>query len=128
MADRHTGQPVDCSLQPQLRSESRGGRAHRRCDPVCPRSPVGDRAVRRRRASRTRPLGRFDAVQLRYRRNHAVVSGRFTQITEMPDDWKQELAVAVAGPVVSVVLGAICYEYIKLSVAKMYYKIYRINI
>jgi Zn-dependent protease/CBS domain-containing protein len=35
--------------------------------------------------------------------------GGIAQLTELPDDWKQELAVAIAGPIVSVILGAICY-------------------
>jgi len=35
--------------------------------------------------------------------------GGVAQLTEMPEDWKQELAIAVAGPVVSVALGAISY-------------------
>ena len=35
--------------------------------------------------------------------------GGVAQFTEMPEDWKIELQVAVAGPVVSVALGAISY-------------------
>ncbi|MFC7075039.1 CBS domain-containing protein [Haloarcula halophila] len=35
--------------------------------------------------------------------------GGIAQLTEMPDDWKQELAIAVAGPVVSVLLGVLSY-------------------
>ena len=35
--------------------------------------------------------------------------GGVAQLTEMPEDWKQELAIAVAGPVVSVALGAASY-------------------
>jgi len=35
--------------------------------------------------------------------------GGVAQLTEMPEDWKQELAIAVAGPVVSVALGAVSY-------------------
>ena len=35
--------------------------------------------------------------------------GGVVQLTEMPEDWKQELAIAVAGPVVSVALGAASY-------------------
>lgn len=68
-------------------------------------------------------IGLFVGVVL-HELGHSVVSMRYgydidaitlwflggvAQITEMPEDWKQELAVAVAGPVVSVVLGAISY-------------------
>ncbi|WP_284006564.1 site-2 protease family protein [Haloarcula pelagica] len=35
--------------------------------------------------------------------------GGIAQLTEMPDDWKQELAIAVAGPIVSVLLGGLSY-------------------
>ncbi|WP_324665088.1 site-2 protease family protein [Haloarcula sediminis] len=35
--------------------------------------------------------------------------GGVAQLTEMPEDWKQELAIAVAGPVVSVALGVLSY-------------------
>jgi Zn-dependent protease/CBS domain-containing protein len=35
--------------------------------------------------------------------------GGVAQLTEMPEDWKQELAIAVAGPIVSVALGVISY-------------------
>jgi len=35
--------------------------------------------------------------------------GGIAQLTEMPEDWKQELVIAIAGPIVSVVLGALCY-------------------
>jgi Zn-dependent protease/CBS domain-containing protein len=35
--------------------------------------------------------------------------GGVAQFSEMPDDWKQELYIAVAGPVVSVALGVVSY-------------------
>ena len=35
--------------------------------------------------------------------------GGVAQLSEMPDDWKQELNIAVAGPVVSVLLGVVSY-------------------
>ncbi|MFC6863350.1 site-2 protease family protein [Halomicroarcula sp. GCM10025817] len=35
--------------------------------------------------------------------------GGIAQLTKMPEDWKQELAIAIAGPVVSVVLGGLSY-------------------
>jgi len=35
--------------------------------------------------------------------------GGIAQMTEMPEDWKQEFAVAVAGPVVSVILGVLSF-------------------
>ncbi|MFB6087879.1 MAG: site-2 protease family protein [Haloarculaceae archaeon] len=35
--------------------------------------------------------------------------GGIAQMDEMPEDWKQELVIAVAGPVVSVALGVISY-------------------
>jgi Zn-dependent protease/CBS domain-containing protein len=35
--------------------------------------------------------------------------GGIAQLTEMPDDWKQELAIAVAGPIVSILLGVLSY-------------------
>ncbi|MFC7235315.1 CBS domain-containing protein [Halosegnis marinus] len=35
--------------------------------------------------------------------------GGVAQLTEMPEDWKQELNIAVAGPVVSVALGVVSY-------------------
>jgi len=37
------------------------------------------------------------------------IFGGIAQFTEMPEDWRQELAVALAGPAVSVALGAILY-------------------
>ncbi|MUV91037.1 CBS domain-containing protein [Halapricum sp. CBA1109] len=35
--------------------------------------------------------------------------GGIAQLEEMPEDWKQELQIAVAGPIVSVALGALSY-------------------
>lgn len=35
--------------------------------------------------------------------------GGVAKLTEMPEDWKQELAIAVAGPIVSVALGVLSY-------------------
>ena len=35
--------------------------------------------------------------------------GGIAQLTEMPEDWKQELAVAIAGPIVSIALGVLSY-------------------
>lgn len=35
--------------------------------------------------------------------------GGVAKLTEMPEDWKQELPIAVAGPIVSVALGVISY-------------------
>ena len=37
------------------------------------------------------------------------IFGGIAQFTEMPEDWRQELAVAIAGPAVSVLLGAGLY-------------------
>ncbi|MFB6150475.1 MAG: site-2 protease family protein [Haloarculaceae archaeon] len=37
------------------------------------------------------------------------IFGGIAQLDEMPEDWRQELAIAVAGPVVSVALGAVSY-------------------
>jgi len=33
--------------------------------------------------------------------------GGIAQLTEMPEDWRQELTIAIAGPIVSVVLGVL---------------------
>lgn len=35
--------------------------------------------------------------------------GGIAQFTEMPDDWKQELQIAIAGPIVSVLVGVVAY-------------------
>jgi len=35
--------------------------------------------------------------------------GGVAQLTEMPEDWRQELAIAIAGPIVSVALGVLSY-------------------
>ncbi|SFR87818.1 Zn-dependent protease (includes SpoIVFB) [Halomicrobium zhouii] len=35
--------------------------------------------------------------------------GGIAQLTEMPEDWRQELTIAIAGPIVSVVLGVLSY-------------------
>ncbi len=35
--------------------------------------------------------------------------GGIANFEEMPEDWKQELTIAVAGPAVSLALGAVCY-------------------
>jgi Zn-dependent protease/CBS domain-containing protein len=35
--------------------------------------------------------------------------GGVAQLTEMPEDWKQELYIAVAGPIVSILLGVLSY-------------------
>jgi len=37
------------------------------------------------------------------------IFGGIAQLTDMPEDWKQEFAIAIAGPVVSVALGAVCW-------------------
>ena len=66
-------------------------------------------------------LGLFAGVVL-HELGHSLVAMRFgfpidsitlwlfggiAQLTEMPEDWKQELYIAIAGPVVSIVLGVI---------------------
>jgi len=68
-------------------------------------------------------LGLFVGVVL-HELGHSVVAMRFgfpiasitlwifggiAQLEEMPEDWRQELAIAVAGPIVSVALGAVSY-------------------
>jgi Zn-dependent protease/CBS domain-containing protein len=68
-------------------------------------------------------LGLFVGVVL-HELGHSVVAMRFgfpiasitlwifggiAQLEEMPEDWRQELAIAIAGPVVSVALGAVSY-------------------
>jgi Zn-dependent protease/CBS domain-containing protein len=35
--------------------------------------------------------------------------GGIAQLTEMPEDWRQELTIAIAGPVVSIVLGVLSW-------------------
>ncbi|MFC5971653.1 site-2 protease family protein [Halomarina salina] len=35
--------------------------------------------------------------------------GGIASFREMPENWKQELAIAIAGPVVSVLVGVVCY-------------------
>ena len=35
--------------------------------------------------------------------------GGIAQLTEMPEDWKQEFTIAIAGPIVSVAIGALSY-------------------
>ncbi len=37
------------------------------------------------------------------------IFGGIAKLDEMPEDWREELAVALAGPVVSVLLGAACW-------------------
>jgi len=37
------------------------------------------------------------------------IFGGIASFAELPENWKQELLIAVAGPVVSVVLGVVCY-------------------
>jgi Zn-dependent protease/CBS domain-containing protein len=37
------------------------------------------------------------------------IFGGIASFTEMPEDWKQELQIAIAGPVVSVIVGVACY-------------------
>ena len=37
------------------------------------------------------------------------IFGGIAQLSEMPEDWRQELAIALAGPVVSVALGVACW-------------------
>jgi Zn-dependent protease/CBS domain-containing protein len=68
-------------------------------------------------------LGLFAGVIL-HELGHSVVAMRFgydidsitlwflggiAQMVEMPEDWRQEFAVAVAGPVVSVILGVVSF-------------------
>ena len=68
-------------------------------------------------------IGLFTGVVL-HELGHSVVAIRFgfpiesitlwlfggvAQLTEMPEDWKQELAIAIAGPIVSVALGVLSY-------------------
>jgi len=68
-------------------------------------------------------VGLFTGVVL-HELGHSVVAIRFgfpidsitlwlfggiAQLTEMPENWKQELAIAIAGPVVSVAIGALSY-------------------
>ncbi len=35
--------------------------------------------------------------------------GGLAQLTEFPEDWRKELAIAIAGPIVSVGVGVLCY-------------------
>ena len=37
------------------------------------------------------------------------IFGGIAQLEDMPEDWRQELAIAIAGPAVSVALGIACY-------------------
>jgi Zn-dependent protease/CBS domain-containing protein len=37
------------------------------------------------------------------------IFGGVASLTEMPEDWRQELAIAIAGPIVSVLVGVACY-------------------
>jgi CBS domain-containing protein len=37
------------------------------------------------------------------------IFGGIASLSEMPEDWKQELTIAVAGPIVSVIVGGVCY-------------------
>jgi Zn-dependent protease/CBS domain-containing protein len=37
------------------------------------------------------------------------IFGGIASFTEMPEDWKQELQIAIAGPIVSLLVGAACY-------------------
>lgn len=68
-------------------------------------------------------IGLFTGVVL-HELGHSLVAMRFgfpissitlwlfggvAQLTEMPEDWKQELYIAIAGPAVSVALGVISY-------------------
>jgi Zn-dependent protease/CBS domain-containing protein len=71
----------------------------------------------------TAAVGLFSGVVL-HELGHSLVAIRFgypidsitlwlfggiAQLTEMPENWKQELAIAIAGPIVSVVLGVLSY-------------------
>jgi len=68
-------------------------------------------------------VGLFTGVVL-HELGHSLVARRFgfpiesitlwlfggvAKLTEMPEDWKQELAIAVAGPIVSVLLGVLSF-------------------
>ena len=68
-------------------------------------------------------VGLFAGVVL-HELGHSVVAMRFgytiesitlwlfggiANLEEMPEDWRQELSIAVAGPVVSTLLGVVCY-------------------
>jgi len=35
--------------------------------------------------------------------------GGIASLEEMPEDWRQELSIAVAGPIVSILVGVVCY-------------------
>ena len=37
------------------------------------------------------------------------IFGGIAQLTDTPEDWRQELLIALAGPAVSIVIGALCY-------------------
>lgn len=68
-------------------------------------------------------LGLFISVLL-HELGHSIVARRYgleieaitlwflgglAQFTELPDDWRHELMIAIAGPIVSVTLGLLCY-------------------
>jgi Zn-dependent protease/CBS domain-containing protein len=40
--------------------------------------------------------------------------GGVAQMAEIPEDWRQELNIAIAGPIVSVALGGICYALVQV--------------
>jgi len=44
------------------------------------------------------------------------IFGGIASLSEMPEDWKQELAVAIAGPIVSLALGVLAYAAVALVV------------
>jgi Zn-dependent protease/CBS domain-containing protein len=67
-------------------------------------------------------IGLFAGVVL-HELGHSVVAMRFgfpidsitlwifggiAKLTEMPEDWRQEFAIAIAGPIVSVAIGVVC--------------------
>ncbi|SFS65514.1 CBS domain-containing protein [Halostagnicola kamekurae] len=45
--------------------------------------------------------------------------GGVASFTEMPEDWKQELAISIAGPIVSVLVGALSYGLFLLTPASV---------
>ncbi|MFB6299129.1 MAG: CBS domain-containing protein [Halobacteriales archaeon] len=42
------------------------------------------------------------------------IFGGIAQLTETPEDWKQELLIAIAGPIVSIALGVLCWVALRI--------------
>lgn len=107
------------NAQRSARNGNPGRSAHNRIDAVDTRDSRRNRSLRERFASRARSLIRCDPVWFPIDSITLWLLGGVAQLTDQPTNWRQELLIAIAGPIVSVGLGVVFYALVVVVPASL---------